>query len=405
MLAYCPRATKPQRWQQRHMRARLALVAAGAALLMGLGLATSFEAEAKPRKQQAKGISLPASVPAPKPRPRPGTATAPDAPERSAAKTAEAPPPPACLKTLAGAALVVARAPINGPDGCGGPDVVKLEAVFTRSGRRIALEPAADLRCGMAETVVQWVREDVVPAMRIGDAPLAGIKVAASYHCRPRNNIAGAQLSEHGLANALDVTALRLADGKLLDLTDRTVPKTFRARMKETACARFATVLGPGSDGYHEDHIHLDMRARRSAFKLCRWEIFESAPAPVVAAAKPKPLPVTKPLPVNPITAPSKTASAAKPSETKPSEAKLPETKPLPTVLRGRQAVAGLAAPVQPAAAVVLAVSAPMPPPRPAAVATPTAAKHSTPRAKRRSSKSRRGQPDPFRDFKKLFQL
>jgi len=400
------------------MRARLALVAAGAALLMGLGLGTSFEAEAKPRKQQAKGISLLASVPAPKPRPRPGTATAPDAPERSAAKTAEAPPPPpppACLKTLAGAALVVARAPINGPNGCGGPDVVKLEAVFTRSGRRIALEPAADLRCGMAETVVQWVREDVVPAMRIGDAPLAGIKVAASYHCRPRNNIAGAQLSEHGLANALDVTALRLADGKLLDLTDRAVPKAFRARMKETACARFATVLGPGSDGYHEDHIHLDMRKRRSAFKLCRWEIFEPAPAPVVAAAKPKPLPVTKPLPVNPITAPSKTASAAKPAEakpveTKPSEAKLPETKPLPTVLRGRQAVAGLAAPVQPAAAVVLAVSAPMPPPRPAtaaspAVATPAAAKQSTSRTKRRSSKSRRGQPDPFRDFKKLFQL
>ena len=95
----------------------------------------------------------------------------------------------------------------------------------------------------------------------------------------------GAQLSQHGLANALDIRAFTLADGKVLGLTDPAVAKDLRLRLQETACARFTTVLGPGSDGYHEDHIHLDLAERRSGYRLCQWAVRDPAEVAALAAA------------------------------------------------------------------------------------------------------------------------
>ena len=73
------------------------------------------------------------------------------------------------------------------------------------------------------------------------------------------NLFLGAKLSEHGRGNALDIRALRLADGRAVELTDPQVPKDFREGLRQSVCARFTTVLGPGSDGYHEDHVHVDL--------------------------------------------------------------------------------------------------------------------------------------------------
>jgi hypothetical protein len=60
-----------------------------------------------------------------------------------------------------------------------------------------------------------------------------------------------------------------------------------------TACARFSTVLGPGSDWYHEDHIHLDLTARRNNYKICQWEVWDPLPriAPLMPAARPEEAP------------------------------------------------------------------------------------------------------------------
>jgi len=132
------------------------------------------------------------------------------------------------------------------------------------------------------------MREDVTAAADLPSPPRSLI-TAASYECRGRNRIAGAQLSEHGKANALDVRGLALSDGSTIDFTDRTVAKSLRERMRQTACARFKTVLGPGSDGYHENHIHLDLRERRGGFKMCQWDL--DRPAEVAAV----PLPPERP--------------------------------------------------------------------------------------------------------------
>jgi hypothetical protein len=96
-------------------------------------------------------------------------------------------------------------------------------------------------------------------------------------------------LSEHGRANALDVRAIKLANGKSIELTDRTVPRDLREQFLHSVCARFMTVLGPGSDWYHEEHIHLDLMERRNNYKICQWNVWDPLPtiAPVMPAARP----------------------------------------------------------------------------------------------------------------------
>jgi hypothetical protein len=158
---------------------------------------------------------------------------------------------------------------------CGAADVVQLEAVVLPDHTRVAVTPPAILRCTFAEAVVHWVREDVAPAVRELGAPLKGLDNYASYDCRGRNRVLGAKLSEHGKANALDVRSLRLANGKVVGLTDPEVAKELREGLRRTACARFTTVLGPGADGYHENHVHLDLVERRRGHRMCQWELRE----------------------------------------------------------------------------------------------------------------------------------
>ena len=35
------------------------------------------------------------------------------------------------------------------------------------------------------------------------------------------------------------------------------------------SCKYFSTVLGPGSDRFHKDHFHFDLRARKSGYRHC----------------------------------------------------------------------------------------------------------------------------------------
>ena len=68
-------------------------------------------------------------------------------------------------------------------------------------------------------------------------------------------------------------------------LTDINADKDWRDAIRSSACERFMTVLGPGSDGYHEEHVHLDLEPRRNDYKICEWDV-RVPPAPVVAQAK-----------------------------------------------------------------------------------------------------------------------
>ncbi len=75
------------------------------------------------------------------------------------------------------------------------------------SNGRVLMKPAALLRCPMVPQVERWVRNSVEPAsLRYFGSRVVEMRVAASYACRPINHRRGAKLSEHGYANALDVS-------------------------------------------------------------------------------------------------------------------------------------------------------------------------------------------------------
>jgi hypothetical protein len=192
---------------------------------------------------------------------------------------------------------------LGGPPGCGGADVVNLERIVLADRTEVAVEPPATLRCEMADAIVSFVRDDLAPAAASMGAPLSAIENYDSYDCRGRNRVAGAKLSEHGLANALDIRSVRLKDGRVVRLADSGAPWEFRVAMKAAVCNRFATVLGPGSDGYHEDHIHIDRVERRGGYRLCQWDLhdevrsyaLQSVVAPSRAGVGALPFPVPLP--------------------------------------------------------------------------------------------------------------
>jgi hypothetical protein len=250
-------------------------------------------AESGPKAVRA---ALPAAVPLPKPRPPGAPAIEPERPEvggqapDEAKQPAAAPQPSACRLALTDQVAVAPSIPdIHGAGGCGGEDLVRLEAVVLPDQRRVSVKPAAILRCRMASAIADWIRTDMVPLAAGLGSVISDLDNFDSFECRGRNRIAGAPLSEHGRANALDVRAVRLANGQSISLTDRTVPREVRESVLRSVCARFSTVLGPGSDWYHEDHIHLDLAERRNGYRICQWNVWDPLPqiAPLMPVGRP----------------------------------------------------------------------------------------------------------------------
>jgi hypothetical protein len=216
----------------------------------------------------------------PLPRERPAIANEPS----STPKPDTAPSP--CQTRLAGLATFKPSPPITGPGECTATDVVTVDAILLPDNHRAVFSPPATLRCTMAEAVAQWIVDDVAPAIATPGASLSGIATLDSFDCRPRNGVAGAPISEHGRANALDVRAFKLTNGAVVELNNASVAKPLREKLKESACARFTTVLGNGADAYHESHVHIDLMERSNNYKICQWEVLDPAETAALAAKK-----------------------------------------------------------------------------------------------------------------------
>ncbi|HYJ83163.1 MAG TPA: extensin family protein [Allosphingosinicella sp.] len=128
--------------------------------------------------------------------------------------------------------------------------------------------PVANLgamTCPLARQLARWAREAMQPAAKAWlGSPVVKVESFGTYSCRPVNGRPGARLSEHGRANAVDVGAFVLADGRRIAVKsgwngeDRDVRRFLRA-VHSAGCRRFGIVLGPDSDAYHRDHLHFDM--------------------------------------------------------------------------------------------------------------------------------------------------
>ena len=209
---------------------------------------------------------------------------------------------------------------------CGTPAPVKLSRIGSREG--VALEPPGIVNCRMVARLHRWIETVAQPAAReMLGTRIVKLTSASAYMCRNRYNDAAAKISEHAYANALDVSAFVLADGRRIDVKtfwgdilaqeralaeratrstppareqlagravtsglearETTKPATivngsaklvpadarpeagaeqrFLQRIHEAACGIFTTVLGPEANAAHHDHFHLDLQKRRSS--------------------------------------------------------------------------------------------------------------------------------------------
>jgi len=100
---------------------------------------------------------------------------------------------------------------------CGTPAPIKLKALGT--GVRVKISPPASLNCNMVRALNLWLEEKVQPLAKASfGAPVIEIKNISSYACRHRYNNPKKRLSEHALANALDIAGLKIANGKYVSL-------------------------------------------------------------------------------------------------------------------------------------------------------------------------------------------
>ncbi|MDH7797407.1 hypothetical protein QBC99_003470 [Beijerinckia sp. GAS462] len=223
------------------------------------------DAGAKPKSEAPKG--------APKEAPKP------DSPKLDSASPVSAEPPvlptvsTTCADFLKSGQVEAKRvkAPDRAGPGCGIDEPVQLSAIKAADGRRIAVADAGVMRCDMARAFSAWVTGDFAAVLEKDGRRLDGIAAGASYDCRGRNRVKGAKLSEHGKGNALDIRGVRFAGGAVAQVGNKGAP--IPQALFDSACRHFATVLGPGSDGYHEDHMHIDLAPRRPGSHYCRWKL------------------------------------------------------------------------------------------------------------------------------------
>lgn len=138
----------------------------------------------------------------------------------------------------------------------------------------IQIKPAAQVNCQITEAFARWVKQELVPSTRMRYlSGVSAIHQMSSYSCRTMNSQRGAAMSEHAKGNAIDVGKIVLTSGKAIAIEKKGFfafrEKGLLKSVRGDSCKYFSTVLGPGSDRFHKDHFHFDLRARKSGYRHC----------------------------------------------------------------------------------------------------------------------------------------
>lgn len=169
----------------------------------------------------------------------------------------------ACMAVLARASFALDPADPIREGVCGTPAPVSLQGLPGESGG-IRLEPAATVTCPLAARLREWVDQVLQPAAHARlDSRIVLIRLVGSYTCRRRYNEPDRRLSQHALANAVDIGAFRTAEGQTISVLDHwsggDARGEFLRDIHAGACRVFDTVLGPRANAAHADHFHFDI--------------------------------------------------------------------------------------------------------------------------------------------------
>ncbi|MBO0130776.1 extensin-like domain-containing protein [Agrobacterium burrii] len=205
-------------------------------------------------------------------------------PADEAAKPEEKPPEPvkpedpAALEACLGALKEIGAEfkklePIRDEEqGCGIEAPIELSVVLPG----IKLEPSGTMRCETALALSRWTEEMMLPAaaLALPERKVTAIANASTYICRNRNSAETGKISEHAKGNAVDISTIAFDKGKPLVMKPRgedgTPEGAFQRTITAAACLFFRTVLSPGSDATHQDHLHLDVLERKGGYLYCR---------------------------------------------------------------------------------------------------------------------------------------
>jgi hypothetical protein len=236
---------------------------------LALSAAASFRAMAdEPPLPPPRPPDLAAPTEAPEALPIQAPPPAPAAPKADATST--------CLAKLvaSGASAEAASVPATSVEGCGIDTPVRLSSI-TADGDVVSLPDSPLVACEFALALADYLRLIVAPlGQAMLHAKVAGIETGPGYTCRTQDRIAGAKISAHAKGLAVDFMAITFADKRRI-LVERQASADeasyFRA-LRTAACGWFTTVLGPGSDSFHSNNMHLDIEAHGSSgsYRICQ---------------------------------------------------------------------------------------------------------------------------------------
>jgi hypothetical protein len=102
---------------------------------------------------------------------------------------------------------------------CGAPAPILVKSIG--SDPKVAIDPPATITCPLAAGLYAWLKNKVEPDARaMLGTQVVKLSNASSYVCRNRYGGADTPISEHALANALDVSTFVLASGDHLSVLD-----------------------------------------------------------------------------------------------------------------------------------------------------------------------------------------
>lgn len=166
-------------------------------------------------------------------------------------------------------------APVADHDGggeCRLNDAVRIAASGSETGLRFGASFLAS--CPLAVAWAMFERHALQPlAQQHFGARVTQLHHLGSYACR--NVRGGSRRSEHARANALDIAAVTLSDGRRIAIrqdwlslprAQQPAEAAFLRDLRDGACRFFRTVLGPDYNAAHADHLHVDM----GGFNICR---------------------------------------------------------------------------------------------------------------------------------------
>jgi hypothetical protein len=185
----------------------------------------------------------------------------------------------ACLARLraAGVRFDIPTMPIAAKAACAIEVPVRLKTVTAqaRAVTEVHLPEEPVVSCEFAESLTAWLGHLVAPliAGRMS-ADLQAVRTGPGYECRNRNGATNGKLSAHAVGKAIDISAFELSSGKLIPIKpgEDEAMRNVVDSVRTAACGWFTTVLGPGADAAHTDHLHVDIALHGTSdrYRICQ---------------------------------------------------------------------------------------------------------------------------------------